>query len=337
MEERSRAINEWAESRPDRGWDVSPEPPTAAEVVGDTDLQGSTVLVTGATSGLGLETARVLAARGARLLLVGRDPDRLEDAQATVAAGAPVVPDTVMLDLADLSSVRAAAARVRGRVDTLDVLVNNAGVMFTPLRRTSDGFEEQLGTNHLGHFLLTRELVGLLRAAAAARVVTLSSDGHGLADVDLTDLHWQRREYNKFAAYGASKTANMLFTVALDRREREHGVRAYAVHPGSVVTELARHMDRDDHREMARLAGWNTTGGEVASGSAAASFLTPAQGAATTVWAATSPTLAGQGGLYLTDCAVTDRVSPYAVDPDRAEELWEVSTALVDENAMRGL
>jgi NAD(P)-dependent dehydrogenase (short-subunit alcohol dehydrogenase family) len=302
--------------------------PTTDEVVEGTSMAGRTCLVTGATAGLGLETARALAAAGARVVLAGRDAGRCAAASAVLRERVPgAALDTVAVDLTSLASVRAAAAEVAGRHDRLDVLVNNAGVMFTPFERTEDGFELQLGTNHLDHFALTRLLTPLLRPGS--RVVNLSSAGHGIADIDLDDPNWQRREYDKFAAYGAAKTANVLFTVELDRRLRDQEIRSYAVHPGTVRTELGRHMDRADVDRMRTMAA-------AAAGAAPRAGERPPrmrlvgveQGAATSVWAATAPELAGQGGVYLADCAISAAARPYAVDPKRAARLWALSVQL---------
>lgn len=305
-------------------------PPTTDDVLAGRDLAGRTALVTGATAGLGLETARALASAGAHVLLTGRDRVRLDSALATIRAAVPHAALVgVTLDLADLGSVRAAAAHVRATAERLDLLVNNAGVMFTPLTRTADGFELQLGTNHLGHHLLTRLLEPLLAPGphGPARVVALSSAGHRLANVDLDDPHWERRPYDKFAAYGAAKTANVLFAVELDRRLRTRGVRAYAVHPGTVDTELARHMDADDFRQMAGLAA--ATAADRPNRRAARLRPTDvAHGAATQVWACVADELGEVGGAYLADCAVSDEVAPYAVDPDRAARLWRLSDEL---------
>ena len=269
-------------------------------------------LVTGASSGLGLETARTLV-------------DRRWDVVAAVraASAAPDGCEVLELDLADLASVRRAAEEFGGRHDRLDVLVNNAGVMFTPFSRTADGFELQFGTNHLGHFLLTRLLTPLLVRSAPARVVTLSSAGHVMSDIHWDDPNYERRPYDKFEAYGQSKTANILFTVELERRLGPRGVHAYAVHPGMVATNLARHMSRDDLKEF--LARRRPAGSEEG---ALPPLLEPEEGAVTTLWAATSPELAGRGGVYLADCAVAEP-APYARDPDAARRLWELSERLV--------
>jgi NAD(P)-dependent dehydrogenase (short-subunit alcohol dehydrogenase family) len=201
--------------------------------------------------------------------------------------------------------------------------MNNAGVMFTPFGRTRDGFELQIGTNHFGHFELTRLLRPQLAAAGSARVVILSSAGHVMGDVDFDDPNWERREYDKFIAYGAAKTANILHAMEADRRLRDFGIRSYAVHPGTVATSLARYMSRDDFSQVRKLAVRNSP--EPSDGFL--DFVMPEQGAATQVWAAVSPELAGRGGLYLEDCAV-GAAAPHARDERSAAELWELSEKL---------
>ncbi|ODR26908.1 SDR family NAD(P)-dependent oxidoreductase [Mycolicibacterium porcinum] len=279
-------------------------------------MHGKTCVITGASSGLGRESARALAAAGAHVVLAARNADALGstcDWVRTEVSGAQV--SSVVVDLASLASVRTAAPQIAAVAPVVDVLMNNAGVMFTPFGHTQDGFETQFGTNHLGHFTLTI----LLRTqfAEGTRIVNLSSEGHRLADIDLDDPNWRHRDYDKFAAYGAAKTANILHAVALDQRLRDRGIRAFAVHPGMVATNLARHMSREDVVAVSGQAR-----------SHAIEVLTPEQGAATQVWAATSPDLDGRGGLYLADCAVRSDAEPYATDPGRAEKLWEVSESL---------
>ena len=300
--------------------------PTALTVVDGVALTGKTCVITGASSGLGRESARALASAGAHVVLAARNPDALSEAQAWVQAEIPdAATTTVHLDLASLASVRSAAKAIQKIAPAIHVLMNNAGVMFTPFGRTADGFEMQFGTNYLGHFELTRLLIPQLLAAGGARVVILSSDGHLLSDVDYDDPNWQRRPYDKFAAYGASKTANILHMVELDRRLRDDGVRAYSVHPGVVATALARHMTRDDFAKLNDFAATRTAT------DIRRDFLTPEQGAATQVWAAVSPGLTGIGAVYLADCRVRDDVAPYAVDEQHAARLWELSESLCSE------
>jgi NAD(P)-dependent dehydrogenase (short-subunit alcohol dehydrogenase family) len=290
--------------------------PTALDIVEGIDLTGKTIVITGASSGLGRESARALATTGARIILAARDTAALADTEAWIREQAPAaVLSSVHLDLTSLESVAAAAAEISELTPAVHVLMNNAGVMFTPPQRTTEGFEIQFGTNHLGHFELTRLMFPALVAADGARVVVLSSEGHRLSDVDLDDPNWERRDYDKFAAYGASKTANVLHAVELDRRLRDSGVRSYAVHPGVVATSLARYMDEDDFAALAQR------------GRSKMAFTTPDHGAATQVWAAVSDEVAELGGVYLSDCAVRD-AAPYAVDETRALTLWDLSERL---------
>lgn len=299
---------------------------TTDDVLEGVDLTGRIVVVTGATSGLGLETARALASKGAEVTITGRSQEKLDDAVAQLRdMNLPGAISTAVLELGDLESVRSCAKDLLATLDRIDVLVNNAGVMVCPLGRTAQGFETQLGTNHVGHFLLTGLLAPLLIAAAPSRVVNLASAGHRLADLDLDDPNWESRDYDRWAAYGGSKTANVLFSVGLDARLKDKGVRSYAVHPGMIMTPLARHMVPED---LQMVQGETEPFKEVP------------QGAATTVLAATSPALADTGGAYLADCQIadvddTDAVSwgvrSYAMDPTRADRLWAVSEALVGE------
>ncbi|KKC02726.1 SDR family NAD(P)-dependent oxidoreductase [Mycobacterium nebraskense] len=294
---------------------------TALHVVDGIDLSGKVCVVTGASSGLGRESARALATAGAHVVLAARNPAALAEAAQWIATEVPgAQTSTVGLDLTTLAGVRAAVGAIRDIAPVIDVLMNNAGVMFTPFGRTRDGFEMQIGTNHFGHFELTRLLVPQLAAAGRAhgqaRIVNLSSGGHVMGDVDFDDPNWERRDYDKFVAYGASKTANILHAVAADRRLRDKGIRAYAVHPGTVATSLARHMSRADFSRLRESAG------------GLLDVITPDRGAATQVWAAVSPELTGRGGLYLEDCGVSERVAPYARDEQRAAEWWELSEKL---------
>jgi len=302
------------------------ETPTALGVVEGVDLTGRTCVITGASAGLGKESARALATTGAHVILAARNMDALRDTEAWNRAEVPdAATSTVELDLTTLASVRAAAAAIQGLAPEIHVLMNNAGVMFTPFSRTSDGVEIQFGTNHLGHFEFTRLLTPQL--VEGARIVILSSDGHRMSDVDLDDPNWERREYDKFAAYGASKTANVLHMVELDRRLRDRGVRAYSVHPGIVATSLARHMRREDFAALSHLAPAEPTTEKV---DVRRDFTTAEHGAATQVWAAVSKELADVGSVYLADCGIRDDVAPYAVDETAATRLWHLSENLCD-------
>ena len=301
---------------------------SALDVVEGIDLAGKTCVITGASSGLGRESARALAAAGARVILAARNTDALAEAERSIHAEAPGArTSTVQLDLTSLTSVRTAAAEIGEAAPVIDILMNNAGVMFTPFSRTQDGFEIQFGTNHLGHFELTRLLTPQLAAAAGARIVILSSGGHVMGDVDVDDPNWERREYDKFVAYGSSKTANILHAKEADRRLCEFGIRAYAVHPGTVATSLARYMSKSDFSQLRKFAvSSGTARGEKTDGYL--DFTTPEYGAATQVWAAVSQDLADRGGLYLEDCGISDAVAPYADDAEHAAELWTLSEKL---------
>lgn len=293
---------------------------TTDDVLAGVDLTGRHVLVTGASTGLGEETTRALAAHGARVTMAVRDPAKGAGAADRVCAAVPGAQLALAeLDLASLASVRAFAAAFRAEHDHLDALVNNAGVMACPRAETADGFELQLGTNHIGHFLLATEILDLI--GEGGRVVALSSAGHRFGDVDLDDPNFERTEYEPWVAYGRSKTANALFAVEADRRLRERGAHAYSLHPGGIMTELGRHLTEE------------TIGTLTASMPAGQSmeWKTIPQGAATTVWALTAPELEDHGGAYLEDCSVAERndaegsrggVRSYAIDPDRAAALW---------------
>ena len=302
---------------------------TTDEVIQGIDLSGKRAVITGASSGLGVETARALASAGASVVLVARDKTKLDAALATLQAAVPEGRlDTALLDLADLDSVRAGASQLLEKCPQINLLINNAGVMACPLMRTAQGFEMQFGTNHVGHFLLTCLLAPALVAGAPARVVNLSSAGHKFGALDLDDPNYHVREYEKWSAYGQSKTANALFSVGLDQRLQDKGVRAFAVHPGMIMTELSRHMEQSDMEAILRGRDISEIG-----------FKTVEQGSATSVWAATSAELASKGGLYLEDCQIAEAatadsekgVEAYALDASAANQLWQMSEALVGE------
>jgi NAD(P)-dependent dehydrogenase (short-subunit alcohol dehydrogenase family) len=301
---------------------------SALQVVEGIDLSGKVCVITGASSGLGRESARALAAAGAHVVLAARNHDALAETFRWIDAEVPGARiSTVHLDLTSLASVRAAATAIRDITPVIHVLMNNAGVMFTPFGRTHDGFEMQMGTNHFGHFALTLLLIPQLTAAAGARLVILSSGGHVMGDVDLDDPNWEHRDYDKFVAYGAAKTANILHAVEADRRLRDVGIRAYAVHPGTVATSLARYMSRSDFSHLRKYAAANASSrGEPTDGYL--DFTTPEYGAATQVWAAVTPELAGRGALYLEDCHVSETVATYAQDAEHAQALWRLSEKL---------
>ena len=308
---------------------------TADEVLEGKDLSGRTALITGGYSGLGKETARAMAAKGAHIILSGRDAGKLDEAAAEIADATGARVDTLVCDLASLDNVRAAAKEAAERFDKIDLLINNAGVMAPPLERTAEGFELQFGTNHVGHFLLTNLLMPLVEKGERPRIVNLSSRGHHFDHVHFDDPNYQEREYEKWPAYGQSKTANILFAVGLEKRLADRGIHAYALHPGGIQTNLGRHMTEEDMswmmdriRKMAEKSGAQPQG-----------FKTIPQGAATTCWVATADELEGAGGVYCEDCHVANQddedptggVKSYAIDPEKADRLWAMSEEMVGE------
>lgn len=302
---------------------------TPRDVLGDLRLDGKIAIVTGGYAGVGLETTRALASAGATVVVPARSPEKARAALAGVAGV-----EIHDLDLSVPTSVDAFARRFLDSARPLAMLVNNAGVGFIPLTRDARGFESQLATNHLGHFQLTLQLWPALLRAQGARVVALSSRGHVRSGVDFDDPHFHRRPYDKWLAYGQSKTANALFALGLDARGRAHGIRAFSVHPGAVITDLVRSMSEEEVR--AAVARSNTQ----------SPLKSAEQGAATTVWCAVSPDLAGRGGVYCEDCDIAAAVSgdasgatgvrPWAMDRDAAERLWTLSEGWCGVAAPRG-
>ncbi len=294
-------------------------------------LEGAWALVTGASSGLGQQAALQLARHGASVVLAGRDEPRLARSVTGIRAVVPRADlRTLRLDLADLEQVRRAGDQALDSYARLDLLFANAGVMATPQATTEDGFELQLGTNHLGHFVLVNRLAPLLLAGGPSRVVVLSSSGHRFADVDLDDPGFERTEYDPWIAYGRSKTANALFALELDRRLRAQGVRAASVHPGFVHTELGRHLTDETITSLLASAG---AGGLPTPKSVEA-------GAATSVWAGVVADADEVGGRFCEDCHVAEPagepgrpggVHPWAQEPTTARALWDLSERLVGE------
>ncbi|MCC7269006.1 MAG: SDR family NAD(P)-dependent oxidoreductase [Caulobacteraceae bacterium] len=310
---------------------------TAREVAAGHDLTGLTAVVTGAATGIGVETARALAEAGAEVVIAARKPGLAEEAVAEVnktAKGAPARWE--MLDLSDFASIRPFAAAWKGK--PLNILINNAAVMACPLDYTADGLEMQIGTNHFGHFLATTLLAdslvaGAQKAGRESRLVSLSSIGHRRSPVDFDDPHFKHREYDKWASYGQAKTANALFAVGFHERFKDRGVTANAVMPGGIMTPLQRHLPIEEQKAM----GWIDDEGRVND-----RFKSTEQGAATSVWAAVGAELKGVGGFYLEDCAQAPPwsqenpmagVMPYALDPDGAERLWALSETTVGTRA----
>ena len=305
---------------------------TTDEVLAGVDLSGKRILVTGVSAGLGVETARTLAAHGASVTGTARDLDKAR--RALAEAGAEGI-ELVEMDLASLASVRAAADALNAKGDTFDLVIANAGVMATPQGKTADGFETQFGTNHLGHFVFINRIAGLIKDGG--RLVNLSSAGHRYSDVDLDDPNFERTPYIPFIAYGRSKTANILFAVEFDRRHKGRGVRATAVHPGGIQTELARHMGQDELLTLVKQL--NET--ERAAGRPDFEFKSIPAGAATSVWAGVVASGDEVGGRYCEDCHVAalsegseirEGVRAYALDPERAKALWAKSEEMVGES-----
>jgi NAD(P)-dependent dehydrogenase (short-subunit alcohol dehydrogenase family) len=302
---------------------------TAREVLAGIDLAGRNYIVTGGYSGIGLETVRALIEAGASVTVPARTPERAREA----LAGLPDV-EVAEMDLADLASVRAFTEAWSKTGRALHGLVNNAGIMACPLARVGPGWESQFAVCHLGHFELARGLETSLKAAKGARVVALSSTAHIMTDVHWDDPHFERHDYDKWQAYGQAKTADALFALGLDRRWAPDGVRAFSVHPGGIFTPLQRHLGDG---EMVAL-GWKNEDGTLPE-RIAKLFKSPEQGAATTIWALTSPRLEGQGGLYCEDCDVAQladeysqrwqHVRPHACSEDSADRLWAMSVDMI--------
>jgi NAD(P)-dependent dehydrogenase (short-subunit alcohol dehydrogenase family) len=301
---------------------------TADDVLTGIDLTGRLALVTGGYSGLGLETTRALAKAGAHVVVPARRPEAARENLAGIDGV-----ETDILDLGDLESVRAFADRFLASGRTVDIVIDSAGIMACPQTRVGPGWEAQFATNHLGHFALVNRLWPAIEPGGA-RVVSVSSRAHHFSGMRWDDVHWQR-DYDKWEAYGQAKTANVLFAVHLDELARDRGVRAFSLHPGGILTPLQRHLPKQEMVER----GWIDEDGNVLNPEG---FKTPEQGAATQVWAATSPQLDGMGGVYLEDCDIAEPapadgsgvgVKDWATDPEQAARLWELSAELTGVNA----
>ena len=315
---------------------------TTDEVLAGVDLSGKRILVTGASAGLGVETARVLAAHGAQVVGAVRDLDKghraTEAVRADAANGGGL--ELIQLDLASLASVRAAADKLNAAGKPFDAVIANAGVMACPKSTTADGFETQFGTNHLGHFVFVNRIASLIKPGG--RLVNLSSAGHRFSDVDIEDPNFDHTPYTEFGAYGRSKTANILFAVEFDRRHKEKGIRATAVHPGGIATELGRHAYAEPGALQRRVDELNAE--QAKAGDPAFTLKSVPQGAATSVWAGVVALAEAVGGRFCEDCHVaelltdpaasllSEGVRPYALDPERAKALWAKSEAMVGES-----
>lgn len=302
---------------------------TTEDVLAGIDLTGKRILVTGASAGLGVETARALAAHGAAVIGTVRDVEKGQRA----TAGIPGI-TLLQMDLASLASVRAAADRLVAEGKPLDLIIANAGIMACPKSFTTDGFEMQFGTNHLGHFVFVGRIASLLQPGG--RLVNLASSGHRFSDVNLDDPNFAHTEYTPFGAYGRSKTANILFAVEFDRRHKARGVRGVAVHPGGIQTELGRHLGQEAIEGLLKQLDEQNR----AAGLPPFVWKTIPQGAATSVWAGVRAPAEEVGGLYCEDCHIAEPensdtamrgVRAYALDPARAQALWAKSEAMVGE------
>jgi NAD(P)-dependent dehydrogenase (short-subunit alcohol dehydrogenase family) len=314
---------------------------TTDEVLAGVNLEGKRILVTGVSAGLGVETARALVARGADVVGAARNLEKAQRATSEVSKAAAETGanfELIELDLASLKSVCAAADKLVADGRLFDVIITNAGVMATPFGKTQDGFETQFGTNHLGHFVFVNRIAKLIKDGG--RLVNLSSSGHRFSNVDLNDPNFETTPYEPFVAYGRSKTANILFAVAFDQRHRERGVRATAVHPGGIMTELGRHMDPGSLEQMVDQINQQAA----AAGKGPFEFKTIPQGAATSVWAAVVASAEEVGGRYCENCHVSDVVADdatlgmldegvrgYAIDPQNAAALWKMSEEMTGE------
>jgi NAD(P)-dependent dehydrogenase (short-subunit alcohol dehydrogenase family) len=301
---------------------------TTDDVLQGINLSGKVVLITGGTTGLGKESARALGAAGATVIITARSEEK---GSAAVAQLTELVPTGVFsfeaMELGSLDSVRSFTDRFLASHDRLDVLLANAGIMAVPYGKTDDGFELQFGTNHLGHFVLINRLLPLLKASAPSRIVNLSSAGHFASGIIWDDPNFETNEYSKMDAYGQSKTANILFTVELERRYGDAGVHAWAVHPGMVMTDLARSFTKDDFGDLASRAK--------KSGMKMPALVNVDVGASTQVWACASAEALEKPGSYLADRAFAEP-SDYANDPELAKRLWVLSEQLVGEQFPEG-
>ena len=307
---------------------------TTDEVLAGVDLRGRRVLVTGVSAGLGVETARALAAHGAQVVGAARDLAKARAATEVVRAQAADGGglELVELDLASLASVRACADALSAKGELFDLVIANAGVMACPFDKTADGFETQFGTNHLGHFVLVNRIARLMKPGS--RLVNVASSGHRFSDIDLEDPNFDRTPYEAFVSYGRSKTANILFAVEFDRRHKARGVRATALHPGGIHTELGRHMTPEILQQLVASANASEP-----AGAPAFNWKTIPQGAATSVWAGVVAPAAEVAARYCEDCQVAEVVEgggrtgvrAYALDPERAKALWAKSEEMVGE------
>jgi len=308
---------------------------TTDEVLDGIDLAGRTAFITGASGGLGAETARALAARGAAVTIAARNVEKAEGVAASIRESTGSSADVVQLELMDLTSVRACAEGWLATHGPLNLLINNAGIMACPETRTGSGWESQFAVNHLGHFVLTTQLLPSLLQANRPRVVCLSSVAHQRSDIRWDDIHFEKDPYEKWDAYGQAKTANALFALGLDLKYHDQGLGAFSVHPGGIMTPLQRHMAAEEMMAF----GWTDAEGNLTE-LAKTGFKTTTQGCSTTLWCATSPALENRGGVYCEDCDIANLlteksapyvdVAPWAADDDGAVKLWDLTEKMLD-------
>ncbi|NKB32874.1 MAG: SDR family NAD(P)-dependent oxidoreductase [Pseudomonadales bacterium] len=320
-------MTERIQKKTDSGFIAKSEP---SQILEGIDLDGKVAVVTGGYSGIGLETTRALSDRGVKVYVPVRDPAKAEENLKSMT-GDVVVAE---MDLADLDSVKTFAQSVAAAENDLHLLINNAGIMACPETRVGNNWESQFAVNHLGHFVLTTELLPQLLAANGSRVVCLSSIGHKRSDILWDDIHYNNNPYEKWTAYAQSKSANALFALGLDMKYRDQGVQAFSVHPGGIMTPLQRHLDNEEMQAL----GWTDAEGNL-SELAASLFKSTTQGCTTTLWAATSPALANTGGLYCEDCDVANLatedsppyvdVAPWAANEDSALRLWDLTEQML--------
>lgn len=300
------------------------------QILAGIDLTGKTAVVTGGYSGIGLETVRALAGKGAKVFVPVRDEAKASENLSGVEGDV----HSATMDLSDIGSVKSFAAQMDEDLDHLDLLINNAGIMACPLERVGPGWESQFGVNHMGHFALTKSLMPLLEKAESQRVVALSSIAHRRGGIDWDDIQFESRAYHKWESYAQAKSANALFANALSRRMNGFGGQAFSVHPGGIFTPLQRHLPLEEQVEL----GWLNPDG-TPSDLAKHGFKSTTQGCTTTLWAATSPMLNDTPGVYCEDCdiaaVVTEETPPFSgaaehiCDDEAAERLWDVSEALL--------
>ncbi len=305
---------------------------TAKQIVGDADLSGKNFIFTGGYSGIGIEGVKALAAAGARVTVPARNRAKAEAALKDIDGDIEIAD----MDLVDLASVRKFASEYEDTGRDLHALINNAGVMASPLARIGKGWESQFAICHIGHFELARGLEKTLKNTEGARVVSLSSVAHAMSDVHWDDPHFNDHDYDKWQAYGQAKSANALFALGLDQKWQSDGVRAFSVHPGGIFTPLQRHLSDE---EMAVL-GWKNPDGTIPE-AVQKMFKSPEQGAATALWCALSPGLENKGGVYCEDCNIAQpatedsqryqHVREWVCDPEKAERLWEMTEVMIGE------